>query len=116
LRGKVTESMRRLQEKEQSVESERKEKEALMSHKSEHEGEYSKLKVELHTLRGVLEEEKEIAASERAEHVKEKDDLLSKYEELRVLNIRSISSVGTGLEPISDQTFQDKFRTLHRKV
>jgi len=116
LHDKVTESRRLLKEKEQSGESERKEKETLMLHKSELEAEYNKLKVELDTLRGVLEEGKEKAASERAEHAKERDDLLSKLEELRVSHIRSISSVGTGLEPISDQTFQDKFGALHSKV
>ncbi|KAF8533411.1 hypothetical protein BDD12DRAFT_491919 [Trichophaea hybrida] len=113
---KAKKSKLRLEEKEQSGQSERKEKEELMLHKGELEAETSKLKVEIDTLRGVLEGEKGTVASERAEHANERDNLLSKLEELQVSHIRSISSVGTGLEPISDQTFEDKFRALHGKV
>jgi len=44
---------------------------------------------------------------------KEIDSLKAKLDELHASHIRSVNSVGTGLDPISDKTFEDRFRCIH---
>jgi hypothetical protein len=47
---------------------------------------------------------------------KEIDFLKDKLDELHASHIRSVNSVGTGLDPISDKTFEDRFRSIHDEV
>lgn len=56
------------------------------------------------------------AASERFEHQEQIAYLEQRHEELTASHIRSVSSIGTGLEPISDETFEREFRKLHDDV
>ena len=49
-------------------------------------------------------------------HNEERQCLQAKLDELNALHIRSVNSVGTGLEPITGKTFEDKFRSLQDKV
>ena len=42
----------------------------------------------------------------------ERQCLQAKLDDLKALHIRSVNSVSTGLEPITDKTFEDKFRNL----
>jgi len=46
----------------------------------------------------------------------ERQYLQAKLDDLKALHIRSINSVGTGLEPVTDKTFEDNFRNLQDKV
>jgi hypothetical protein len=56
------------------------------------------------------------AASERVRHQKKIGNLEHRHEELTALHIRSVTSIGTGLEPISDETFEREFRNLQDDV
>jgi len=67
-------------------------------------------------LRKTQEEENAKAILAVEERTSERDHLKSKLLELQAQHVRSVNSVGTGLEHISDQTFKDKFRTQHDKV
>ena len=52
----------------------------------------------------------------REEFLQEKAHLRERLETLQASHIQSVNSVATGLDPISDQSFQDSFRELHDKV
>jgi len=67
-------------------------------------------------LRKTQEEENAKAILAVEERTSERDHLKSKLLELQAQHVRSVNSVGTGLEHISDQTFKDNFRTQHDKV
>jgi DNA repair exonuclease SbcCD ATPase subunit len=56
------------------------------------------------------------AQSERVEYQKQIAYLEHRHEELTASHIRSVSSIGTGLEPITDETFEREFRKLHDDV
>jgi len=56
------------------------------------------------------------AAAERVEYQQQIGFLEHRHEELTASHIRSVTSVGTGLEPISDETFDREFRKLHDDV
>jgi hypothetical protein len=49
-------------------------------------------------------------------HDEDRQYLQSKLDELEALHIRSVNSVGTGLEPITDKTFEGDFRNLQDKL
>ncbi|KAF8541134.1 hypothetical protein BDD12DRAFT_830363 [Trichophaea hybrida] len=53
------------------------------------------------------------ALSDREKYQQEIDGLKDKLDELHASHIKSVNSVGTGLEPIADKTFEDKFRSIH---
>ena len=52
----------------------------------------------------------------KEEFLQEKTHLKERLETLQASHIQSVNSVSTGLDPISDQSFQDSFRKLHDKV
>jgi hypothetical protein len=52
----------------------------------------------------------------QSEYLKERQQLKAKLDGLTNAHVQSVSSVGTGLEPISDQTFDDRFRALRDSV
>jgi len=77
------------------------------------------LDLENNKLRGVVETLKKRAGAQRkradAEATKcqrEKEML----EEVRLSHIRAVNSTSTGLDPIADQTFVEKYPMLHRDV
>jgi hypothetical protein len=105
----VAELLRHLNEEKRSTESEKMVKEEFGRRLKELKAEYDKLSRN-------REREKKKAASESAEHAKEKDELHIKIEELHVTHIKSVNNIGTGLEPITDQTFRERFVTLHANV
>ncbi|KAF8243914.1 hypothetical protein K440DRAFT_663817 [Wilcoxina mikolae CBS 423.85] len=55
----------------------------------------------------------EKALPDREKYQQEIDDLKDKLDELHASHIKSVNSVGTGLDPIADKTFEDKFRSIH---
>jgi len=116
LENRADELQSRLDDETKRTELERNEKDEMELQKGMLEAEHNELKSANDKLRWVLDAEKEKAAMESAEHTEERDDLKRKLEELRVSHFRSVSSVGTGLEPISDQIIEEKFRALHDKV
>jgi hypothetical protein len=67
-------------------------------------------------LKRKYENELQRATSERVEYQKHIASLEHRHEELIASHIRSVSSIGTGLDPISDETFQREFRKLHDDV
>jgi hypothetical protein len=67
-------------------------------------------------LRKTQEEENAKAILAVEERTSERDLLKSKLLELQAQHVRSVNSVGTGLENISDLTFKDNFRAQHDKV
>jgi predicted nuclease with TOPRIM domain len=78
----------------------------LLHQRNECEEEYNRLhKIYGNELRKVV-----------SKHEIQMRDLQRLHEELRASDIRSISSIGTGLEAISDETFERKFRRLHDDV
>jgi len=67
-------------------------------------------------LKRKYEHELRRAASERVEHQKQTAYHERRHEALMTSHIRSVSSIGTGLEPITDETFEREFRKLHDDV
>jgi len=63
-----------------------------------------------------LEEEKTLAATRLANHQHELEVQKSKFDRLNAAHIKSVNSVGTGLEPITDLEFTSKFRDLQDQV
>ncbi|KAF8243756.1 hypothetical protein K440DRAFT_35934 [Wilcoxina mikolae CBS 423.85] len=49
-------------------------------------------------------------------HAQENDRLKRNLEELQADHVRSVNSIGTGLEPIADMTFEDRFRGLQEQA
>ncbi|KAF8544619.1 hypothetical protein BDD12DRAFT_814954 [Trichophaea hybrida] len=88
----------------------------LESQKNQLEGKCKKLESVVLGLREFQEEENAKAILAMDERTAERDQLKSKLKELQASHIRSVNSVGTGLEYISDQTFKDNLRGLHDKV
>ncbi|KAF8541132.1 hypothetical protein BDD12DRAFT_830360 [Trichophaea hybrida] len=63
-----------------------------------------------------LDEEKNLAATRLVNHQHELEVQQHKFDRLNAAHIRNINSVGTGLEPITDQEFTSKFRDLQDQV
>jgi hypothetical protein len=81
-----------------------------------HEAEVKKLQNAISKLRKNFAEEREQLDSTREELFREKTRLKKRLDTLQTSHIHSVNSVGTGLEPISDQTFEDRFRALQDEV
>lgn len=67
-------------------------------------------------LRSLLDEETHRSEVSRQNYLKEMTQLDSKIQDLHAIHIKSVNSVDTGLEPITDQAFQTRFRTLQDDV
>ncbi|KAF8544622.1 hypothetical protein BDD12DRAFT_481317 [Trichophaea hybrida] len=97
--------------------------ESKREYKSENEKLRRKLQeIEIHysseneKLRRKLQEMEIHYSSENEKRWSEIDRQKSKFEALQASHIRSVNSVGTGLEPISDQEFESRFQALHDEV
>jgi Skp family chaperone for outer membrane proteins len=53
---------------------------------------------------------------EKNKYIQEIEELKGKLNELHASHIRAVNSVGTGLEPIADKTFEERFRSIHDEV
>jgi len=81
-----------------------------------HRDEVEKLQKIIVNLRKNFSEERTQLESMREELLREKTQLKKRLDTLQTSHIQSVNSVGTGLEPISDQTFEDRFRALQDEV
>jgi len=107
---------RRVRQEEERTKSEMKAQEAMLSQQTKLEEKYEALRAAYDKLNKAQEKEKRKAASESAEHAKEKESLRRKIDDLRVSHIKSVNNIGTGLEPVSHQTFRESFEALHHQV
>jgi regulator of replication initiation timing len=82
---------------------------ALMAENEALHGQNTQLRRMVHELRAKLD-------MAQSEYLKERQQLKGKLDGLTNAHVQSVSSVGTGLEPISDQTFDDRFRALRDNV
>ncbi|KAA8907974.1 hypothetical protein FN846DRAFT_686322 [Sphaerosporella brunnea] len=67
-------------------------------------------------LKRALDDKDQQHALQIEQLLSEKARLKEKIDELHNSHVLSLNSVGTGLEPISDQTFEERFRVLHDDV
>ncbi|KAF8243916.1 hypothetical protein K440DRAFT_32096 [Wilcoxina mikolae CBS 423.85] len=63
-----------------------------------------------------LDEEKNLAATRLVKHQHELEVQQHKFDRLNAAHIKNVNSVGTGLEPITDQEFTSKFRDLQDQI
>ncbi|KAF8542986.1 hypothetical protein BDD12DRAFT_875504 [Trichophaea hybrida] len=63
-----------------------------------------------------LANEEQLLAETKTNHQNEIDMLNSKVNDIKASYIKSVNSVGTGLENITDEEFEPKLRALHYKV
>jgi predicted nucleic acid-binding Zn-ribbon protein len=81
-----------------------------------HRDEIERLQNTITNLQRTIGEERVRFVSTREELFQEKTKLKKRLDTLQTSHIQSINSVGTGLESISDKTFETKFRALQDEV
>jgi predicted RNase H-like nuclease (RuvC/YqgF family) len=112
----VAELRAKLKESEETAQRFRAKCSQLVTDKRELQEQKSKWKESSERYRRELDEEKNLTATRMAKHQRELEAQQGKFELLNAAHIKSINSVGTGLDPISDQEFTTKLRDLQDQV
>jgi len=112
----IAELRDKLNEREETLQRWRAKCGQLATDKRELQEQKSKWKESSDRYRRELDAEKDLAATRLVKHQHELEVQYGKFERLNAAHIKSINSVGTGLDPISDQEFTTKLRDLQDQV
>ncbi|KAF8242418.1 hypothetical protein K440DRAFT_639029 [Wilcoxina mikolae CBS 423.85] len=94
----------------------KKQNETLVSDKRMLLSSRNKYKAMVSDLQSDLDDEEKLHAETKANHRNEIDALKSKVRDIKASYIKSVNSLDTGLDSITDEEFEPKLRELHNKV